>query len=159
VRGARGIGTVLIVLSVFTFLLGCESAEKYRKVPSADSTAAPTVGTLAVTGSPAQMEVVKSLAHEMETAELQWDTGNHDAAIATVDSLRKVSEAVLDTIPLDQPIAKFLLVYVTNTYERLIVWGQERSDDNAVKALTGRFESLAARLQVRRDSTAATKTR
>ena len=117
------------------------------------------IGTVTVSGNPAQMAVVKSLAHEMETAQSLWDVGKHEAAIAAVDSLRLVSEAVLDTIPLSEPIAKFLLVYVTDSYERLIAWGQERSDETGVKALTSRFESLAARLQVRRDSTVAAKSR
>jgi hypothetical protein len=68
-----------------------------------------------------------------------------------------VAEAALDTIPLGQPVANFLLIYVTQSYDRLIAWKKERKDDRTVEVLTRRFESLVTRLQERRDSTAATK--
>jgi len=153
----RTIRALALILAIVMFA-GCESAEKYKKVPAADSTAAPRVGTLEVTGSPAQMQEVKSLAQKMEAAKAQWDTGNQADAIGTVDSLCLVAEAALDTVPLGKPVTNFLLVYVTDSYEHLIAWQKEREDDKAVEALNHRFESLATRLQKRRDSTAATKT-
>lgn len=152
-------GAVRVLTSVLVLvsLLGCESAEKYKKSPMADSTAAPQVGTLEVKGSPEQMQAVRELAQGMDAAQAQWDSGDQAAAIGTVDSLRIVAEAALDTIPLGQPVANFLLIYVTQSYDRLIAWKKERKDDRTVEVLTRRFESLVTRLQERRDSTAATK--
>ena len=147
----------VVPILAIALLAGCESAEKYKKPPTADSTAAPRAGTVAIKGSPAQMVVVRSLAQKMEAAKEQWNSGDESGAIATTDSLCRVAETVLDTIPLGQPVADFLLIYVTESYDRLTAWHKDRKDDKAVAVLTSRFDSLAARLQERRDSTAATK--
>jgi hypothetical protein len=148
----------LVFLLLLVSLLGCESAEKYKRSAATDSTSLPQAGTLAVKGTPEEMRVVRNFGHGMDSARVLWDMGEKAAAIATVDSLRVVAEATLDTIPLGHPVANFLLIYVTDAYDRLSAWHKERGDDKDIQTLNLRFESLAERLQKRRDSTTATKT-
>ena len=146
--------TLVFILAIAA-LAGCESAEKYKRSAGADSTGAARVGTLAIKGSPEQMVVVRSLTHRLEAAQALWDSGEKPGAIATADSLCRIAEAALDTIPLDQPVADFLLIYTTDSYDRLTVWHKDQKDEAAVAALKFRFDSLAARLHTRR---AAAKT-
>lgn len=143
---------------VFVSLLGCESAEKYKRSAATDTTSVARTGTLAIKGTPDEMRFVRNLGHGMDTARVLWDVGEKAAAIATVDSLRTVAEATLDTVPLGHPVANFLLIYVTDAYDRLSAWHKERGDDKDVQTLNMHFESLAERLQRRRATTDSTKT-
>lgn len=152
--GIRLLATTIIAL----FLSACESADKYRRPPVADTTSTPGYGTLAVKGSPDQIQLMRTYAGSMDAADSIWNAGQQDRALKIADSLRHSAEATLDTIVIGDPVSKFLLIYVAQTYDRMAAWEKDRGNEDAAKTLATDFESLAARLQKRRDSAAVIET-
>ncbi len=149
---------IIPLLAIALLLSACQSADKYRRPPVADTTSTPGYGTLAVQGSPDQIQLMRAYAGSMDAADSIWTTGQQDRALKLADSLRHSAEATLDTIAIGDPVSKFLLIYVAQTYDRMAAWEKDRGNEDAAKALATDFESLAARLQKRRDSAAVIKT-
>jgi len=140
-----------ISLLLFLTLSGCDSAEEYRKSPPVE----PVEGSVKVSGTPEQLQIMQGLAMAMEQARARCATGDTAAALRRVDSLVSIVESTLDTIPLGQSFAEFLTIYVADGYGTLQEWHTARHDSASLHALTVRYQTLARDLQARRDTAQA----
>lgn len=133
---------------VFFALSGCGSEEKYQRaevtVPGTDR----VEGEVALRIPPENMDWARKLTEELDAAKLAYDLGDPDRARAKSDSLIRYIEAVIDTVPNDAPLFKFLLLFVSDAYGRSVNWQESQE---AVDSLTHQFEALAEELR-RRDT-------
>lgn len=149
-------GALLAVVFAFGALAGCDSAEKYQKKPAVEVQDAPEPigGEFALTGTPAQMAWVKNMTEALDAARLKWDLRDSTGAIVAADSLARVAENALDTLPINVPMSEFLTIYISDVYGTLQRWEAARGDHAAVSDISKRYNALGARLQARRDSAA-----
>lgn len=108
-----------------------------------------------VSGTPAEMRWAKDLIETLDAAKLRRDLEDTVGALITVDSLIRVAEVTLDTLSLEHGLVSFLAIYVSDLYGTLQEWLTLRGDTEAVSEVSRRYHALAARLQARRDSAAA----
>jgi len=154
----RNAAILMALIVAMGLLAGCESADKYKKKPAAEvqEQEEPTGGEFALSGSPAELAWVKNMAEALDAARLKYDLRDTVGAIVSADSLSRVAETALDTIPMGHPMNDFLAIYVADVYGTLQKWETERGNHAAVTALSKRYNLLAERLQHRRDSVMAT---
>jgi hypothetical protein len=147
-------------LMLFGFLLGglsgCDSVEKYQKTaPQVPPPPEQVGGEIRFWGTPEQKDWVKNLAEALDAARLKYDLRDTLGAIASADSLARVTEAALDTLPIGHSLADFLTIYIADAYGTIQIWETARGNHTAVSELSKRYTALAERLQHRRDSVAA----
>ncbi len=149
----------LAVIFAVTLLAGCESADKFKKKPVTETPqqAEPVGGEFALSGTPAELAWVKDLTEALDAARLKYDLRDTVSAIVSADSLIRVTEAALDTVPISSPMSEFLAIYVSDAYGTLQKWETARGNHAAVTALSVRYDQLAQQLQQRRDSLTATQ--
>jgi len=145
------ISGVLSALSVVTVvsLVGCGSAEKYQKQPAPQPV---ITGSAGIRLPLDRVKWSRELTSALDAARLVVDMGDTLRGMAVADSLLLLAEGILDTLPDDVPLRKFLLLFVADGYSRLMKWESVRGNRVAVAELTNRFGALAARLKSRRDS-------
>lgn len=145
---AFAVGASLVVIIA---LSGCGSDEKYRRPEMAAGDTDRIEGEFEMQIPPENMAWVRKLTEELDAAKLAYDLGDPERARAKGDSLIRYVEAVIDTVPNDAPLFKFLLLFVSDAYGRSVQWQESKE---AVDSLTRRFELLADELR-RRDTVTA----
>jgi hypothetical protein len=151
-------GVLLLAAVLLTALGGCESAEKYQKqAPQVQKAPEPVGGELALAGSREQVAWAKNLAEALDAARLRYDLRDTVGAIAAADSLATIAEAAIDTMPISHSLSSFLSIYIADVCGTIQEWQTARGNHEAVSALSRRYAALAARLQARRDSAAASQ--
>ena len=100
------------------------------------------------------MAWVKNLTESLDAARLKYDLRDTLGAIASADSLVRISEAALDTLPITHSLIGFLAIYTADVYGTIQDWETARGNHAAVSELSKRYTVLAERLQHRQDSAA-----
>jgi hypothetical protein len=133
-------------------LVACGSPDKYQK----QGIGADTTAVEAIVGMPVGSEHYAWSRHfvdAMGQSRLKYDTGDTARAYALTDSLIADAEGSLDTIPLDDVRAKFLVLMLTDLHTQGVTWDDLRGDSVGVAQRMARFKALADRVRHLRDST------
>jgi hypothetical protein len=147
----RQIVPTVIGLAVLLMIIpgaGCGSADKYQKTE--DETPAESVeGELSVRIPQETQDWFQEMTQRMAAAQLAYNLGDTARAIHAADSLMQIAEGIIDTLAFEDPLQRFLFLYVTEGFNKVMLW---QRDPEARAALTRRHEKLAMHLQQRRDS-------
>lgn len=141
-----------IVGAALMGLVACGSPDKYQK----QGVEADTTAVEAIVGIPVGSEHYAWSRHfvdAMGQSRLKYDTGDTVRAYALTDSLIADAEASLDTIPLNDVRAKFLVLMLTDLHTQGVTWDDLRGDRVGVEQRMARFKALADRVRHLRDST------
>ncbi|GAB4322398.1 MAG: hypothetical protein Kow0074_13910 [Candidatus Zixiibacteriota bacterium] len=146
-----------IVLLLFGLTLtrcGSDSEETADTSPPSEPPA--QVGMMEVEGSSVQINWIRNLTESFKSAELAFSLGDSTNAIWTAESLLTVSEAALDTLPVDAQMARFLLIFSSDVYASLRNWYTLTGRIDEAQELSRRYIELADRMKRRRDSLSKT---
>ncbi|HUU45160.1 MAG TPA: hypothetical protein VM118_05445 [Acidobacteriota bacterium] len=137
-----------MVLALLIALSGCSSAEKYKKAED-KTDAGPLQGELALQIPVDAQDWLRDLTGRLEAAELTCALGDTSSAVRVADSLLRTVESVIDTLDMESPLQRALLLLIADGYGRIMAW---ESAPEVKAALTQRHTDLAVRLQHRLDS-------
>ncbi|MBD3298862.1 MAG: hypothetical protein GF341_09425 [candidate division Zixibacteria bacterium] len=109
-------------------------------------------GSLEVEGSTVQISWIRDLTETFKAAELAYDLGDTNDAILTAESLLVVSETAMDTLPPNDQLTRFILVFTSDVYASLRRWYATTGQTDEARQLSERYLDLAERMQRKRDS-------
>jgi len=143
----------VIILFLSSWLVSsCQSELETPKIADKEVDEQPEVGVIEVAGTPEDLAWFRRMTETLRAAELAFELGDADGALGTADSLRMVTESLLDTIPQESNRGRFLLVYAADVYGRLRVWRTMGGDVDGVASLSRQYEALVRRLHAQRDT-------
>lgn len=141
---------VCAVLAVVA-LSACGSPEKYQKSAETDLSDG-VEGSIGLGLGSANMPWARSLLESRDRMRSEFALGNFDEGLRICDSIIATSASALDTISLNDPRAKLIVIVLTDCYTQAIVWQGVRGDTLDVQRRTREYQALGERVHSIRDS-------
>ena len=113
---------------------GNMGGEKYEKSENASETG-PLQGEVALQIPAEAQDWLRELTGRLEATKLSCALGDTAAALRVADSLLRSVESVVDTLDMESPLQRALVLFIADGYGRIMAW---ESDPDARAALTQR---------------------